>query len=74
MISESICNGEDMTQNNIFSDIINIDCIEEVKTLNTLKKTIYRSEFISHGKQEFNFNADIKHVQKTCSIYKRKIT
>ena len=40
MISESICNGEEMTQNNIFRDIINIDCIEEVKTLNTLKKLI----------------------------------
>ena len=40
MISESLCNGEDMTQNNIFSDILNIDYIEEVKTLNALKKLI----------------------------------
>ena len=40
MTSDSICNDEDMTQNNIFSDIINIDCIEYVKAMYKVKTLI----------------------------------
>ena len=52
-----------MTQNNIFRNIINIDCIEVVKTLNTLKKLIVLPNgFNSHRKQQFNFYASIEYV------------